>query len=272
MRIDFRTQSTKTTNIIGYKPFYIQKSGTLDVLDTRAQWGLVAKSNPFPALPNPKEPYANNWLDEDGLDEYNASMYYEPIEYDVSFYVKTYASGGTSAVEVLRTWLGDFFTYVRDGEFRTFDSYTGIGYRKVRYNGYSEDYFRARDTWAAATITVKFKANDPTTLMTLASVTYSPGAQTSRSATTIVPPQNGCTSTTSQSNIVVYDTTVSSPSTGLKMSVYFFGANNQSAPALRIASSGTNISIIHVPSGGFKASTIYLFEYTGSVWDCLGTL
>lgn len=270
MAIDFRHNSTKTTIISGYKPFYIQRVNSTTVVDTREEWGLVAKSNPFPALPNPKEPYANNWLDEDGLDEYNASMYYEPIEYDVSFYVKTYASGGTSAVEVLRTWLGDFFAYVRDGEFRTFDSYTGIGYRKVRYNGYSEDYFRARDTWAAATITVKFKANDPTTRMYLKEFNYT----SIGSGLGILPANDAYTNTASSvENKVLYGVSAGVVLfAGVRISVCFENSNSFAAPKFKIGTNGEAKSIIHVPATNFIGDNTYLFEYTGTVWDCLGTI
>ena len=49
-------------DIIGYKPFYIQTSVDDVAIDT-TQWGLVAKSNPFPILPTPKAPYKNEWKD-----------------------------------------------------------------------------------------------------------------------------------------------------------------------------------------------------------------
>ena len=73
--------------ILNYKPFYIQTDADSEAIDT-TEWGLVAKANPYPLLPTPKQPYKNEWLDEDGDDEYNAQMHYEAIEFDVSFYIK----------------------------------------------------------------------------------------------------------------------------------------------------------------------------------------
>lgn len=269
MMIDFRHNSTKTTIINGYKPFYIQKANSLTVVDTRTQWGMVAKTNPYPVLPTPKEPYSNNWLDEDGLDEYNEQMYYEPVEFDVSFYVKAYAEGGSSAAQVLRGWIGSFFDYVRDGEFRTYDSYTGVGYRKVRFDGYNEDSFRARDSWAAATITVKFKANDPTTRMNLTSISYSGIG----SGSSILPELNSYTTTAASvaNKSLINIAAGTAQVAGRKLSVYFQYANTANSPRFRIGT-GTAYPIIHVPAGNFRASTYYLFEFTGSVWDCLGKL
>lgn len=261
MMIDFRHQSTKTTIISGYKPFYIQRPGESHALDTREQWGLVAKTNPYPLLPTPKEPYANDWKDEDGLDEYNAKMYYEPIEFSVSFYVKAYESGGQTAAEVLRGWLGNFFDYIREGEFCTFDSYTAVGFRKVRFDGYDEDSFRARGDWAAATVTVKFKANDPTTKMYFANRDDILPQWSGQSITAASTPNK--TVQVTQSGFVL--------AAGVRLAVDFRYANTASAPALKIGS-GTAYPIIHAPASGLQASTYYFFEFTGTVWDCLGTL
>ena len=76
-------------NIADYKPFWIQ-SGTTAAKNTATEWGMVAKSNPYPLLPTPKEPYKNDWKDESGDDEYNAVMHYEPIEFSVQFYSQNF--------------------------------------------------------------------------------------------------------------------------------------------------------------------------------------
>lgn len=267
--IDFRNKDTKTTLISGYKPFYLQKANSFTLVDTRTQWGMVAKSNPYPLLPSPKEPYVNDWKDEDGHDEYNAKMYYEPIEFDVSFYVKAYADGGTSAVSVLRGWIQSFFEYVREGEFRTYDSYTGIAFRKVRFNGYDQDYFRARDSWAAATITVKFKANDPTTVLSLQSVSYT-GIS---SGSVILPSYQGYSTTgaSTQNKSVTGLAGSTARVAGRRISLCFQYTNTTTNPALKFGTQAAE-PIIHVPAGNLRAGTFYLFEYTGSAWDCLGTL
>lgn len=157
-------------DIINYKPFYIQTDVDALAIDTTT-WGLVAKSNPYPVLPTPKEVYKNEWLDEDGDDEYNAQMFYESMEFEVTFYVKAYDIPGATAEQVVRTQITEFFNKIRSGEFKIFDSYTGIGRRKVRYAGVSEEEFKKRivssGDWARAIFTAKFKANDPITHMTI---------------------------------------------------------------------------------------------------------
>lgn len=154
-------------DIIDYRPFYIQTDAEEGAVDT-AEWGMVAKVNPFPVLPTPKEPYKNEWLDENGDDEYNSKMYYESFEFEVTFYVKTV---GTNAESVLVSQVNEFFSKIKEGEFMIYDSYTGLGRRKVRYAGYSEEDYKRRDSasepWARAIFVVKFKVNDPVTNITL---------------------------------------------------------------------------------------------------------
>lgn len=150
----------------GYKPFYIQATADFNATDTTA-WGMVAQSNPFPALPDAKEPYKNNWLDSNGDDEYTSVMHYKPIEFSVKFYVKTFATENDSAVKILHDQLDSFFQKIKEGNFYTYDSYTGIGLRMVRYVGYKEEQFRARGNYAMLIFEVQFKCNDPITRMTI---------------------------------------------------------------------------------------------------------
>lgn len=156
--------------IKGYKPFYIQNQAG-ECYDTAAQWGLVAKSNPYPMLPVPKAPYYVDWKDANGDDEYAESLYYESQEISVTFYVIAY-SGDTSE-QTLRDQIWSFFKFVRRGYLSIYDSYTGYGRSYVRYAGYTEesDGFRRTDTFARAIFTVKFKVNEPTVEMTYNSTT-----------------------------------------------------------------------------------------------------
>lgn len=149
-------------DIVDYKPFYIQAEGD-SVARNTTEWGLIAKSNPYPLLPNPKEPYKNEWKDEDGDDEWCINMRYEAIEMSVSFYVKAYDSSTESSEQVLHNQIDNFFSYIRNGLFKIYDSYTGIGRGKVRYAGYEEEEFVSRDNWSKAIFEVKFKINDPIT-------------------------------------------------------------------------------------------------------------
>lgn len=152
--------------IANYKPFYIQTDADSKAIDT-LEWGLLAKSNPYPLLPNPKSPYKNEWYDEHGDDEYVDEMYYSSIEFDVIFYVKAYDNNGITAEEQLRNQIEAFFLKIYKGEFKIYDSYTGIGRQHVRYAGYTEESFVRRQDWARAIFKISFKINDPITRIKL---------------------------------------------------------------------------------------------------------
>lgn len=154
-----------TIPIANYKPFYIQVDGATTAVDTRTEWGMIIKSNPYIFLPNPKECYKNDWKDEDGDDEYNAVMHYEAFELECQFYLKATAGTNTTAAAELQSLLDDFFDAVKQKEFKIFDTYTMRGFQKVRYAGYEPDEYKARGDWAKQIFRIKFKVNDPTTRM-----------------------------------------------------------------------------------------------------------
>lgn len=153
-------------DILDYKPFYIQTNADASAVDTTI-WGMVAKSNPYPILPQPKEVYKNEWLDENGDDEYNAQMYYKSIEFSVDFFIKCFADGGTSAEAVMASQINAFFDKIKEGEFKVYDSFAGLGWRGVRYAGYEEGEFKKGANWARLIFTITFKVNDPITRMKL---------------------------------------------------------------------------------------------------------
>lgn len=153
-------------DIVNYKPFLIQRDGDAVASDTM-QWGLVAKVNPYPLLPTPKEPFKNEWMDENGDDEWVETMHYQSIEFSVSFYIKAYDSDEGTAEQVIRERVDQFFSVIRQGEFSVYDSYNGIGRRKVRYAGYSEEGFKRRTGYARAIFSITFKVNDPVTRMVI---------------------------------------------------------------------------------------------------------
>lgn len=152
--------------ILDYKPFYIQVDGSSVARDT-TEWGLIAKVNPYPLLPNPKDPYKNEWFDEHGDDEWCDKMFYQPIDFSVSFCVMAYDKPNKTAEVLIREAIEDFFSLIREGQFKIFDSYSGIGRQKVRYAGYSEEEFKRRGDKAHAIFEIQFKANDPITRMGL---------------------------------------------------------------------------------------------------------
>lgn len=159
--------------ISGYKEFYISADIYLTTAKgTLADYNLIAKSNPYPILPKPKAPYKNDWLDENGDDEYLAHLYYEAFEFDVQFYIR--ANGSTPEVDI-RSAINAFFTGILNtGALRFYDSYTGVGYTKVRYAGFKEDLFQVtgsgNNQTARCIFTITFKVNDPVTRTTIETV------------------------------------------------------------------------------------------------------
>lgn len=149
-----------------YKPFYIQTTNDTSAHDT-TEWGLIAKTNPYVALPDPKDCYKNDWKDEDGDDEYNAQIHYKAFTFDVKFIVKTFDTQSDTAEKVMRGQLDTFFAKIKQGEFKIYDAFNGLGRQKVRYAGYKQDDFRRCDNWARSIFTITFKVNDPITRMKL---------------------------------------------------------------------------------------------------------
>lgn len=179
---------SKTFFIRDYKKFYIQTG--VAAVDTKATYGLIAKSNPYPILPQPKSPYSNNWPDEDGEEEYLTNMYYESFEFKVEFYIScepTISTAGVvteTAKEKMRDQIYEFFDAIEGREFLTYDEYSGLGFGGVRYAGYEEGDYLSRPKVVSytnassqtatitadvcrTTFTVTFKVNEPTSRKTL---------------------------------------------------------------------------------------------------------
>lgn len=160
--------------IHNYKPFYIAgNSDSSTVKDTLADFGLIAKTNPYPALPKPKEPYKNDWHDGHGDDEeIGDSLYMESFEFKVEYYVRAI---GSTAVTDVRGAIDSFFAFIKSNFVRYYDSFTGIGYKDVRYAGYEEQMFHVTtngdgNNVARCVFTVTFKVNDPVTRMKIVTV------------------------------------------------------------------------------------------------------
>ena len=143
-------------DIVNYQPFYIQTDADSSAIDTKTQWGIIVKTNPDLVLPKAKEPYKNEWLDEDGTDEYNAKMFYEAMEISVGIYVS-----GDSALDV-RNAKDAFFERIRRGEFKVYFSALDRGYRKVRYVSESMDRKIIKSRYTEIS-TITLKINDPIT-------------------------------------------------------------------------------------------------------------
>lgn len=157
-----------------YKPFYIQTASDATAWDTQA-YGIVAQSQPFPEAYEVKEPYGNNWHDEDGDDEYVASMHYKAFEHTIKFYIKAFPATGKTAINVLNGLRDEFRAKLVPGEFKIWDSWQERGYTKVRFVKDSVDTRVITDEYAWMIFSVTFKINDPATR-----VTYSSGVITAQ--------------------------------------------------------------------------------------------
>lgn len=155
-------------DILGYKPFFIQTAEDSSALDTAKEWGLIAKTNPFPALPTAKSPFSVDFKDEHGVEEYTQKIWYDSFDYEMKFYIKTVPYNGITPIELLNSQLHSFFEKIRDGEFKIYDSYTGLGWQSVRYDSFSEESVKITDDFARAIFSIKFKVNDPVSAMYMA--------------------------------------------------------------------------------------------------------
>lgn len=146
-------------SVPNYKPLYIQIGE--NCFTTLDRWGFLHMSNPYPALPTPKQPYRNDWLDRDGDDEYVEKLSYEAFEFDVKFYIRA-----TDTYDILAR-MHSFFEDIKSGEFSIYDEATGLGRQKVRYAGYKEEVPPLKDinNLVRCVFTVTFKVNDPVTFM-----------------------------------------------------------------------------------------------------------
>ena len=81
--------------------------------------------------------------------------------------MKCFSDGANTADSVLVSQIRSFFDKIKSGEFKVYDSYTGLGWQKVRYAGYSEEDFTKNKDWARAIFTITFKVNDPISRLSL---------------------------------------------------------------------------------------------------------
>ena len=157
-----------------YKPFYIQVGTAQTATDIKDTYKVVVKTHDYPSYRKPKEPYKNDWKDENGDDEYTAEMYYESFTFKAECVML--ASGATARAD-LKAGIRAFQEALT-GEFKVFDSWTGFGFQKVRLSQFpmpsdgNFDVFRTRmgsttTEYARVIFTVEFKVNDPITPMVL---------------------------------------------------------------------------------------------------------
>lgn len=154
-------------SIHDYKPFYIQAASDQSAWDTTT-YGLIAQTQPFPDNYEVKEPYKNDWFDEDGDDEYVAAMSRKAFEFTVKFYIKAFPATGSSpmsAIAVLNDLRDDFRAKLIPGEFKVWDSWQEKGFQKVRFVKDDVNEREITDDYAWMIFSVTFKVNDPATVV-----------------------------------------------------------------------------------------------------------
>lgn len=155
-------------NIQDYKPLYIQAANDSTAWDTR-DYGLVAQTQPYPDNIEIKEPYKNDWFDENGDDEYVSETYAKAIELEVKFYIKTLAATNTDPIDTLNTQKANFRSKIKSGFFKIYDSWQKVGFQKVRFVKDEVEQRVVNDDHAWMIFSVTFKVDDPVTKMTMSS-------------------------------------------------------------------------------------------------------
>lgn len=176
--------------ISDYKPFYVQfASGNAQ--DILTQYSVVVKAHDYPMAYKVKEPYKNQWKDENGDDEYipSAGLKLEAFTFKLEcamFARPTAASQGVAAQtanEVLSAGVRAFKNALIAGAFKTYDAYTAFGFKEVRLQEFqmpSQDAYvvwdskngSSTDYVARVIFTVILKVNDPTNMVLSGSGPY----------------------------------------------------------------------------------------------------
>lgn len=153
-----------------YHPFYIQLSGSNSAVDIKSTYSVIIKTHDYPSFRKPKDPYNNDWYDENGDDEYTAQMYFQAFTFKAQCVM--FAKGQTedAAIADLKSGVYAFMDALSGGEFKTYDGWTGFGFQKVRLSEFrmpGEGDYDTMDGMSRVIFTVEFKVNDPVTKMKL---------------------------------------------------------------------------------------------------------
>lgn len=137
------------------------------VVDTLDNWGIVCKEFPFKLCGEAKELPTNEWMDEDGDDEYvPEELKMASYELEVEFVYKGEFGEANTKIKGFLDYLTG-----RDGsgaELEVYDTYTKIGRQHIRYVGVEEDVmWRQEEGGDVVVLVVTFKVNDPVTDITL---------------------------------------------------------------------------------------------------------
>ena len=148
-----------------YRPFLVQKlTDGAEVRDS-LDWNIYVKHVPFHVIGDLKEPYVNNWYDQQGEDvAYPDTPTYEAYDMECEF-VYMGSKDTAQAMVVL------FIKYLAEnGMFKFYDTFTNIGRTNVRYKKQTEDlYYNEAEN--IATFKLTLRVTDPVTQVTLTETT-----------------------------------------------------------------------------------------------------
>lgn len=155
--------------INNYKPFYFQTATDLAAWDTRT-YGIVAQEQPFPDNYDVKDPYKNDWLDENGDEEYTASMHRKAFEYTMRLFIQAYpdTTNDITAIGVLNSLRESFRNKIVAGEFKIWDSWQERGFQGVRFVKDDVEKRVVNDDTAWMVFSLTLKVNDPSTAVSYA--------------------------------------------------------------------------------------------------------
>ena len=130
--------------------------------DTEKDFGIVVLELPMLVSNEVKDSGSTNWMDEHGIDAYNAPQaYFKDFDTDIKLGVKASTpaechSAYTSFLSYLTTngILHDLYC-----------PWTQIGRTKVRYKSTSDINFNRQNGESIMTFKIKFNITDPTTLI-----------------------------------------------------------------------------------------------------------
>ena len=150
--------------IKNYAPFYMQKVTDSAATDIQQTYGVTIKQHDYPMQLAVKEPYKNEWKDEDGDDEYLGKIFFEAKEISYDCVILVEKSTSDAARTELRTLVDNFQRFVASGELLTFDSYTKFGFTGVRlieFSQISEGNFKELDGKGRVIFTMRLKVDNP---------------------------------------------------------------------------------------------------------------
>lgn len=152
-------------NIRDYHNLYFQ-AGSDGSAWTEEAYHLVAQSQPYQDNSEVKEPYRNDWFDEDGDDEYTAQMFRKSFEFQVKFFIKAVMGQNdvdeTAAMgEIVAQRKAFRERLISSGSFKFYDDWNKCGFRSIRFvkDETEERSIGKGGAWMIFSVT--FKVNDP---------------------------------------------------------------------------------------------------------------